>query len=207
MRMLFATLLLMLAVVVSVGGQTNGGSKTSDEVSLKVETSKQTYAIGEEINFSITFQNRGEEKFLSGGFALGRKRVWQSLECGLVDENQREIRLDLYFGVTVVAGRLDPFAQHLKRDESYTLNVTKKDYLFIDSNAEGVNKYPKYLPDGSYKLQCTYKPKPWREAKTLAVWEGDEFIQLWERHPESLPKLWDGSAVSNVYTFRVSKPK
>lgn len=197
----------MLAAVANVVGQSNDGRKTSDEISLKVETSKQTYVVGEELNFSITFQNRGEEKFLSGGFALGRKRVWQSLECGLVDEKQREIRLDLYFGVTAVAGRLDPFAQHLKRDESYTLNVTKKDYLFIDSNAEGVDKYPKYLPAGSYKLQCMYKPKPWPGAKTLAVWEGDEFIQLWERHPESLPKLWEGSAVSNEFRFRVVKTK
>jgi len=197
----------MLTVFTNVGGQSNAGSRTSGEVSLKVETSKQAYAAGEEINFSITFHNKGEEKYLSGGFALGRKRVWQSLECGLVDEKRREIRLDLYFGVTVVAGRLDPFAQHLKRDESYTLNVTKKDYVFIDSNAEGVNKYPKNLPAGSYKLQCAYKPKPWPGAKTLAVWEGDEFIQLWERHPENLPKLWDGSAASNEYTFRVVKPK
>ena len=197
----------MLAVVASVGGQSNGGSRTSDEVSLKVETLKQTYAVGDDIDFSITFKNKGVEKFLPGGFALGRKRVWQSLECGLIDEKRREIRLDLYFGVTVVAGRLDPFAQHLRRDESYTLNVTKKDYVFIDSGAEGVNKYPRQLPAGGYKLQCAYKPKPWPGAKTLAVWEGDEFVQLWERHPENLPKLWGGSAASDAYGFRVVKPK
>jgi hypothetical protein len=45
------------------------------------------------------------------------------------------------------------------------------------------------------------------DGKTLAVWEGDKFIQLWERHPESVPKTWEGSAASNEYSFRVVSQK
>jgi hypothetical protein len=207
MRKTLTALALMLAFGANAYGQAKDDGAASGGVSLKVETSKPEYAVGEDFNFTITFHNGGEEKYLYGGMALGRKRIWNSVECAMTDEEQREIRLGLTWGVAFVAGRLDPFAIHLKSGESYALNVTRKDYLFFDYRPAGINQLAERLPTGRYKLRCTYKTRPQDEMKTLAVWKGDEFIQLWERRPEQTPKVWEGSATSDEYSFRVITPK
>lgn len=203
MRRILTALVFVLAPCVNTQAQSAGDSRGTDELSLKVEASKTTYSVGEDFSFSITIKNRGPEKFLYGGEAVGKKRRWTAFECGFVDEKRREIRLGLTWGVAYIAGRLDPFAMRLLPGETYALNVTPKDYLFFDYRPAGINDLAEHLPAGRYQLRCTYKSERHMAEKTLAVWEGDEFIQLWERNPESVPKTWEGSAASNVYGFNV----
>jgi hypothetical protein len=207
MRRILTALVFVLASCVNAQAQSAGDSRHADEVSLKVETSKPTYSVGEDFGFSITVRNDGPEKFLYGGEALGRTRMWTAFECGFVDEKRREIRLGLTWGVAAVAGRIDPFAIRLDSGETYVLNVTPNDYLFFDYRPAGVNNLARHLPAGRYQLRCAYKSERHIEGKSLAVWEGDKFLQLWERLPESVPKTWEGSAASNEYSFRVVRQK
>lgn len=204
MRKGVAALLSVLALGAGARGQANVESQTPGGVSLKVEMPKRAFAVGEDLAFTVTFQNEGAgEIYLYGGMALGRKRMWSALGCSVTDEKRREIPITLYWGVAVIAGRLDPFAQHLKAGESYALNVTRKDYLFFDYRPAGVDRLERNLPAGAYTLRCAYKTRPRGNHSTLAVWDGDTFAQLWERRPEFVPKVWEGGAASNEYDFNV----
>ena len=131
--------------------------------------------------------------------------MWDAFRCEVIDEKGREIPIALTWGASVVAGRLDPFALRLGPGESYVLKTTPADYLFFDYRPAGVNELAEHLPAGRYRLRCSYSGERRLQMKTLAVWEGDKFIQLWERHPESTPKTWEGSATSNEYGFSVVK--
>jgi hypothetical protein len=207
MRRVLLTFVFALALSPNAHGLAWGGYASSDELTLKVETSKQTYSPGEPLAFAITVRNEGAEKFLYGGMALGRTRIWSAFGCEVIDEKRREIPLGLTWGVAAVAGRLDPFALHLDSGAAYRLNVTPKDYLFFDYRPAGIDNLAKQLPAGRYRLRCEYKSGRDWVMRTLAVWEGDTFVQLWERHPEFIPKTWEGQATSDEYGFRVLKSK
>jgi len=208
MRKVITALVFALALCAGARGQAAGGGQTSGGISLRVETAKQTYRVGENFGFTVSVRNDGAEKFLYGGEMLGnRKRMWSAFRCEVIDEKGREIPIALTWGVGAVAGRLDPFALRLGPGESYVLNVKPEDYLFFDYRPAGTNELAEHLPAGGYRLRCAYSSERGFRMKTLAVWEGDKFIQLWERHPEYVPKTWEGSATSDEYGFTVVKTK
>src|SRR4051812_42658886 len=113
MRKILTALLFVVALCMNTHAQGVGEGSHDEGISLKVETSKQTYAAGVNFGFSITIHNDGAEKFLYGGEVIGRKRMWTAFECAVTDEKRREIRLALTWGVVAIAGRLDPFALHI----------------------------------------------------------------------------------------------
>ena len=209
MRNVVTTLAFALALCAGARGRAPGDGQTSGGISLSVKTQKQTYRVGENFGFTVNIHNDGEEKYLYGGEMLGnRKRMWSAFRCEVVDEKGREIRIALTWGVSFIAGRLDPFALRLGPGESYVLNVKPEDYLFFDYRPAGVDDLARHLPAGRYRLRCAYgSERRFGMTHTLAVWEGDKFIQLWERHPEFTPKTWEGSAASDEYGFRVVRPK
>ncbi|HJQ32167.1 MAG TPA: hypothetical protein VJ866_08315 [Pyrinomonadaceae bacterium] len=209
MRKVITALVFALALCACARGQTPGGAQTSGGITLKVKTEKQTYSVGENFGFTVSVRNDGAEKFLYGGEMLGnRKRMWSAFRCEVVDEKGREIRIALTWGVAGIAGRLDPFALRLGPGETYALKAAPTDYLFFDYRSAGVNDLAEHLPAGRYRLRCAYGSERRNGMlRTLAVWEGDKFVQLWERHPESTPKTWEGSATSDEYSFRVVRPK
>jgi hypothetical protein len=209
MRKVVTTFVFALALCAGAHGQAPGGGLPTGGITLRMETGKQTYRVGENFGFTVNIHNDGAEKFLYGGEMLGnRKRMWSAFRCVVVDEKGREIPLALTWGVAGVAGRLDPFALRLGPGESYVLNVKPEDYLFFDYRPAGINDLAEHLPAGRYRLRCAYGSSERRpQMKTLAVWEGDKFIQLWERHPEFVPKTWEGSATSDEYSFTVVRPK
>ncbi|HWW76013.1 MAG TPA: hypothetical protein VNZ44_11475, partial [Pyrinomonadaceae bacterium] len=192
MRKVVTALVFALALCAGARGQSAGGGQTSGGISLRVETGKQTYRVGENFGFTVNVRNDGAEKFLYGGEMLGnRKRMWGAFRCEVIDEKGREIRLALTWGVAGVAGRLDPFALRLGPGESYALKAAPADYLFFDYRRAGVGDIAEHLPAGRYRLRCAYSSERRSQMKTLAVWEGDKFVQLWERRPEAMPKLWE----------------
>ena len=179
MNQRFLNLLFFLPFFMMVSESIASDVLKSSGLELKLSGNKVYYRSEEPIYFNATLHNLSEKGILlNGGELLGNgNQIWSSLKCSLFNKSKPKKKHPLFLNI-----HSSPIGGRI-----YFLGIPlgPRSRYKLSINTVGNN-----IPIGNYEISCTYEGKqsPYRDSTQL-------------------PKCWEGTASSNIFSFEVAPRK